>query len=119
MAENVTKLPSAKVLTTLTSQAAQTKAKKAALSGELGQKIAEAVEKHNVHAGALKLMIRFQKMDAVKLMAFLTHFDDYRDKLKIDTLMAQNLPGMEEEAEKPKEPMFKEGDAPPVAETIQ
>lgn len=106
MAEDVTKLPSVAVLASLVSQVETMKAKSSTINGELGEKIASAVDKHNLHAGAFKLMCKLKKMDAVKLMAWLTHFDDYREKLQLDKLVAADLPGMDEAEAASKKPMF-------------
>lgn len=88
---DVTKLPSAKLLASLVSQSKSNASEIADLKGEMGQAIADAVSKHNLHAGAFKLVRKLQKMDAVKLLAFLTHLDDYRQKLELDKLAGESL----------------------------
>jgi hypothetical protein len=92
---DVVKMPSAKVLANLARRSNEAKAKAAGITGGMGQEIAEAVDKHNVHAAAFKMCTRLMRMDAIKLMSFLTHFDDYREKLGIDKLVAPDLPGMD------------------------
>jgi hypothetical protein len=74
------------------------------IKGDLGEAIAGAVEKHNLHAAAFKLVNTIQRMDAVKAMAFLTHFDDYRAKLELDKLAAPDLPGIDGDGEQEQDP---------------
>lgn len=92
---DVVKLPHVNVLKSLISQSNTARSEMDTVKGEIGEKISNAVSKHNLHAGAFKLVNKLQRMDAVKLMAFLTHFDDYRVKLELDRLAAPDLPGME------------------------
>lgn len=98
---NVTKLPSAKLLASLISQQNTSKSKIDDERGEIGGVISAAVEKHNLHAAAFKLVGKLRRMDAVKLTAFLSHFDDYRTKLGLDSLMASDIPGLDGGEEKP------------------
>lgn len=112
---DVVKLPSANVLKTLISKGKSADAEIAETRGGYGATIADAVDKHNLHAGAFKLVRKWQRMDAVKLMALLTHLDDYRAKLELDKLVAADLPEQEEDEDegaaeggRPK-PMFDEG----------
>ena len=91
---DVVKLPAQSVLAKLIAKNKSAKADMDEIKGDIGQAIADAVDKHNLHAGAFKLAAKLQRMDAVKLMAFLTHFDDYRTKLELDKLAAPDLPGM-------------------------
>lgn len=60
--------------------------------GELGGKIADAVENHNLHKGAFAQAAKLKRMDSVKLRSFLDNFDYYRDVLKLDDLAASQLP---------------------------
>lgn len=94
MADGTIKLPALALLKRLISKSASAKADRDKINGDLGQAIAKAVEDSNLHASAFKLVNKLQKMDAVKLNAFLTHFDDYREKLELDKLAAVDLPGM-------------------------
>lgn len=93
------KMPGVKLLEGLISKGKTTKDKVATLNGTYGETISDAVENHNLHAGAFKTVAKLQRMDPVKLNAWLTHFDDYRDKLKIDDLAAVDLPKQEMTAE--------------------
>lgn len=97
---DVTKLPSAKLLASLLSQSKSNASEIAELKGEYGQVIADAVSKHNLHAAAFKLAKKLAGYDAVKLSAFLVHFDDYRTKLELDKMAGDPLP-MEEPEEEP------------------
>lgn len=97
--EDVVKMPQLSVLQRLIAKANSAKSKMDTIKGGLGEDIANAVDEHNLHAGAFKLINKLQRMDAVKLMSFLTHFDHYREKLNIDSLAATNLPGLEDDAE--------------------
>lgn len=110
---DVIKMPPATVLASLISQQQTNKSELDTLKGEMGDRISKAVDKHNLHAPVFKLIAKLRRMDAVKLMAFLTHFDDYRAKLELDKLAAPDLPGMgaeeEEEEGRPKPPMFEDG----------
>lgn len=113
MADEVTKLPNAKTLQALVRKFNETKGKTDNLNGSLAQEMKDAVDKHNVHAGAMKLIIRLQRYDAVRLMTFLSHFDDYREKIGLDKLAAPELPDQsdvneKDENGKPK-PMFEDG----------
>jgi hypothetical protein len=89
--ENVIKMPPASVLKSLISKSSDINSKIGDLKGDLGERIAKAVDDHNLHSAAFKLARKLQKMDAVKLMAFLTHFDDYRTKLELDKLAGDSL----------------------------
>ena len=112
---DVVKLPSAKVLGSLISQQATAKSEMDDIKGDIGEKIANAVEKHNLHASAFKQVAKLRRMDAVKLMAWLTHFDDYREKLELDKLAAPTIPGMDDgdgETKRPP-PMFEEDGVTP------
>lgn len=97
--EDVVKMPQVSVLQRLIAKANSAKSKMDTIKGGIGEDIANAVDEHNLHAGAFKLVSKWQRMDAVKLMSLLTHLDYYRDKLGIDKLAATNLPGMEEQDE--------------------
>lgn len=88
---DVTKMPAKGVLTTLINKDKELNADIAEIKGDLGERIAKAVKDHNLHAGAFKLAKKLHKMDAVKLLAFLTHFDDYRQKLELDVLAGESL----------------------------
>lgn len=88
---DVTKMPAKGVLTTLISKDNEINAEISELKGDLGERIASAVKTHNLHAGAFKLVKKLAGYDAVKLMAFLTHFDDYRQKLELDKLAGKSL----------------------------
>lgn len=100
---NVTKLPSKAVLKSLLSQSNTAKGKLDTIKGEIGEKIANAVETHNLHAGAFKLAKKIAGMDAVKALAFLTHFDDYRNKLELDRLAGESL-DLDGEGDEPETP---------------
>lgn len=110
---DVIKMPPKTVLTSLLSKSKEAKGELDSIKGAMGERISSAVEKHNLHAGAFKLAAKLERMDAVKLMAFLTHFDDYREKLELDKLAAPNIPGMEDEPEKRPPPMFEEDGVTP------
>lgn len=89
--ENVIKMPPASVLKSLISKSSDINSKIGDLKGDLGERIAKAVDDHNLHSAAFKLARKLQKMDAVKLMAFLVHLDDYREKLELDKLAGNSL----------------------------
>lgn len=101
---DVIKLPSAKLLATLVSQGKTNAAEISELKGDYGAVIADAVSKHNLHAGAFKLAKKLAGYDAVKLSAFLVHFDDYRAKLELDKMAGDALPLEEEDGEAEGEP---------------
>ncbi len=127
---DVVRVPAQSVLVKLLNKQRSIKADMDEAKGEIGQAIADAVDKHNLHPGAFKMVAKLQRMDAVKLMAFLTHFDDYRTKLELDKLAAPDLPGMgdggagDDDSEKEPEPetepghqkppMFDDGEKAPV-----
>lgn len=122
--DKATKLPPLSVLKSLLKQSATAASKVSELNGDVGQAIASAVEKHNLHASAFKTARKLEKMDPVKLNAWLTHFDDYRAKLELDKKAGDSLP-LEDEEEGDEAaggegggrgPMFTEGD--PKTETI-
>lgn len=104
MADTAIKLPSLNVLDILIRKGNTTRDKVGTLNGDYGEAIADAVDKHNLHASAFKLAAKLKRMDPVKLNAFLTHFDDYRGKLGIDALAAPDLPGVEPEPAAEPEP---------------
>ena len=124
---NVVKLPSANVIASLISKSKNIKAKTSELNGDLGSAIAKAADDHNLHPAAFKTIRKLMGMDAVKLMAWLTHFDDYREKMQLDKLAAPDLPGMgdgekdddEEEPETETPPATPPGTEPEVTQTIQ
>jgi hypothetical protein len=93
------RLPSEKDLRNLLRELNSRQGKISELQGEMGAKVQNAVDKKNVHKGALALSRRLMKMDGVKLGAFLAHFDHYREQLKIDDMVAEAMPGMEAEPE--------------------
>lgn len=97
--EDVIKLPSASVLKGLVAKAKTTASKTSTLNGAYGEAVAHATEEHNLHAQAFRLCVRLERMDAVKLMSFLSHFDDYRSKLGLDNLAAADIPGMDDDDE--------------------
>lgn len=97
--ENVTKLPPVSILRSLISKSKTNASKTAELNGDTGQAISNAVDKHGLHAAAFKLVRKLERMGAVKLMAFLTHMDDYRAKLQLDKLAAADIPGLGEDGE--------------------
>lgn len=98
MADDMTiKLPGAPTLRTLVNKGATARSKIATLNGDYGELIADAVDKHNLHAAAFKLVAKLQRQDPVKLYAFLTHFDDYRQKLELDKIAGAAFPGMEDD----------------------
>lgn len=100
--DRVVKPPAASVLKSLISKSKTAKAKMDGIKGDIGEDISSAVDKHNLHAGAFKMAAKLERMDAVKLMAWLTHFDDYRSKLELDKAAAANIPGLEDGDDKPK-----------------
>jgi len=101
--ETTVKLPSPRILATLVRLTNETKDMVGTAAGVLGQSIKDAAERHNLHPAAFKLAARLKRMDPVKLNAFLTHFDDYRDKLKLDDMKAADLPGLDEDDKKGEE----------------
>lgn len=56
----------------------ETRARMQSEAGELGQEIKAAVEDNHVHAGALKLIAKFVRMNELKRVEFLGAFDLYR-----------------------------------------
>ena len=106
MAEGAIKLPTVSVLKSLINKSVTAKSKTSTINGELGEAIGKAVEDHNLHAAAFKLVSKLQRMDPVKLNAYLTHLDDYREKLELDKLAAPDLPAVGEGGGKG--PMFSE-----------
>jgi len=112
---DVIKMPPKTVLTSLLSKSKEAKGELDSIKGAMGERISSAVEKHNLHAGAFKLVGKLERMDAVKLAAWLVHFDDYRMKLELDKMAAPDLPGMDEgdgETKRPP-PMFEEDGVTP------
>lgn len=107
---DVIKMPPKTVLTSLLSKSKEAKGELDSIKGAMGERISSAVEKHNLHAGAFKLVGKLERMDAVKLAAWLVHFDDYRMKLELDKMAAPDLPGMDDGdgEKKPPAPMFDE-----------
>lgn len=95
---DVTKLPSAKKLVSLINESKSVNAEISELKGGLGSVFAEAEKKDNLHTAAFKLARKLYNMDAVKMLAFLVHFDDYRAKLELDKLAGDPIPGLEGEA---------------------
>lgn len=91
------RMPTEKDLKNLLRELNARQGKISELQGEMGEKVANAVEKKNIHKGALALSRRLLKMDGVKLGAFLAHFDHYREQLKIDDQVADAMPGLEKE----------------------
>lgn len=88
--QGVSRLPSARVLQTLHNASVDTKTRVQTANGELGQKIADAEDKHGLHAKAFKAISKLAKMDSAALNIYLTHFDDYRAKMKLDDLAGQD-----------------------------
>ncbi|TGY87337.1 hypothetical protein E5163_14815 [Marinicauda algicola] len=79
-----TRMPSEEVLKNLARQVTSAKAEMDEARGEIGAMIKSAEETHNVHRKAFKLCLQLDRMDDDKRDAFLAHFDDYREKLKLD-----------------------------------
>lgn len=102
--ENVIKLTPVSVLKRLIAKSNTARDKSATINGEYGSDVAKAVDEHNLHKGAFGTINKLQRMDSVKLMAWLTHFDDYRAKLEIDKLAAPDLPGVDGKPEEETEP---------------
>lgn len=104
--EVITRLPSPRILKSLLRQDQEARGKHENISTDYGQSVKDASEKHNLHVPAFKFISRLRRMDPVKLLGFLTHFDDYRAKIKLDDLKATSLgleePEGEEEVEKEK-----------------
>lgn len=102
--EVITRLPSPRILKSLLRQEQEARGKRENISTDYGQSVKDASEKHNLHVQAFKLIARLRRMDPVKLLGFLDHFDDYRAKIKLDDLKATSLgleePEGEEEVEK-------------------
>ena len=73
------KVVSVSVFKALAQLAEQVKKRMASASGELGERIKNAVEDGGLHAGAFKQVVRLNRMDVLKRNAFLRHFDLYRD----------------------------------------
>lgn len=70
---------SSKVVLSLIKKSNETKTRMQSISGELGEEIKSAVENKHLHAGALKLVAKLVRMDAVKRDDFLRAFEVYAD----------------------------------------
>lgn len=68
------------------------------IAGDMGSRIAQAVEKKNLHKKAFGLTKQCKNMDPAKLSAFLTHWDAYRLHADLDKI-AEELP-MEDRPDK-------------------
>lgn len=86
-------------------------------SGDLGDLIRTYAEKKSLHKGAfsdIKKLYRMGKKDPGKLWLHLAHFDDMREKLKLDDLAEQQgqlvEPGTEEDEETDTETPIKTDD---------
>lgn len=58
-------------------------------SGEIGRIVSDAVEKKGLHRGAfgaITKLVRMGRKDPAKLWLWLAHFDDMREKVKLDAL---------------------------------
>lgn len=61
---------------------ASTRQKMQSLAGDIGQMIADAVEKNFLHKGAFSLIAKLHKMDEMKRNDFLRAFDIYRERME-------------------------------------
>lgn len=59
-----------------------TRQKMQSLAGDIGQMIADAVEKNFLHKGAFSLIAKLHKMDELKRNDFLRAFDIYRERME-------------------------------------
>ncbi len=76
---NVEKITSAKKLGELVKFSAATKKRMQSEAGTLGEKIADAVEKHHLHKGAFAVIARLHRMDELKRNDFIRSLDAYMD----------------------------------------
>ena len=100
--EDVVKMPPVSVLIGLIAKSKAAREKSGTAMAGYREAVGHAVDEHNVHAGALRIIQRWVRMDAVKLMSELTHLDYMRDKLGIDKLAASDIPGLEEDPAPPR-----------------
>lgn len=92
--KDVTGMIPAKVLNSILNKDKATKKEQSALSGELGQKIAEAVDRFGTNRKALSTVRMLNRMEPEKLADYLDHLDYMLDISGIEARAAavQRLP---------------------------
>jgi hypothetical protein len=109
----VTKMITKSALASILALDKRTKAQQSELAGELGNKIAHAVETYGTNRKALGMIRQLNRMEPEKLADFLDHFDYMLDVSGLEKRAesVQRLPLAEgkDEAEEPEAPEVPDG----------
>ena len=116
MSEGTEKLVNSKQFAALVKAADQAKTKVQSINGEIGERIKQAVENGNLHAGAFKSIVKLYRMDPEKRDGFLRAFDAYRDMASEMNLFEEHVGDLDDMARRENEREAEEAEADQVAE---
>lgn len=116
MSDSAEKIVNKRQFAALVKAADQSKTKVASINGEIGERIKQAVENGNLHAGAFKSIVKLYRADPEKRDAYLRAFDMYRDMAGELGLFEEHVGDLDDMARRENEREAEEAEAAQIEE---